>query len=326
MYHGFLAVDFFFILSGFVMGYAYDTRWDVMSMRNFVCRRIIRLHPMVLMSVVLGALAYRWQGNVMWDGTLVPVTILMWATLLALFLIPAPSGFDVRGNTEIFSLNGPLWSLFFEYIGSWLYALLLHRLSTRWLSLWVAVAFSALALNGWLQGEGWIAYGWSVQPDNLWGGMLRLMYGYPAGLLLARLYSEKKPSPIKAPMFLICSVALVLLLAVPNLGVASLPYQLLCVGLFFPIIIWHGCRGVVKNKATAFVLWLGRVSYPLYTIHYPLIYLYISWISVDSYPLGLTATTCPIAVFAIAIVLAWLIMFIYDEPIRKHLSKKMLSG
>jgi peptidoglycan/LPS O-acetylase OafA/YrhL len=57
--HGYLAVDFFFILSGFVIGYAYDDRWKKkMSVKDFLKRRLIRLHPMVVMGAVIGAVMF----------------------------------------------------------------------------------------------------------------------------------------------------------------------------------------------------------------------------------------------------------------------------
>lgn len=61
--HGYLAVDFFFVLSGFVIGYAYDDRWDRMSTWNFVKRRLIRLHPMVVFSMLLGLLLFYFGGG-----------------------------------------------------------------------------------------------------------------------------------------------------------------------------------------------------------------------------------------------------------------------
>ena len=148
-YHGFLGVDFFFILSGFVMGYAYDLRLEDRSLTlgGFIKRRLIRLHPMVVMGVILGLIAFLIQGCTKWDGTEVSLQAVMWATLLGLFLIPSPLGMDVRGNTEAFPLNGPHWSLFFEYIGSLLYGILLHRLSTKWLRVWVACGPYALCLS-----------------------------------------------------------------------------------------------------------------------------------------------------------------------------------
>ena len=56
--HGYLAIDFFFVLSGFVIGYAYDDRWGKMSTWNFFKRRLVRLHPMVIFGTLLGALLF----------------------------------------------------------------------------------------------------------------------------------------------------------------------------------------------------------------------------------------------------------------------------
>ena len=141
--HGYMAVDFFFILSGFVVGYAYDDRWGrTLNIRNFFKRRLIRLHPMVVLGVVLGAITFIIQGSMQWDGTHVAFSMVLLAMLLNLFLIPAVPGTgpEVRGNGEMYPLNGPNWSLFFEYIGNIAYALFLRRLSTKALAVFVAAA------------------------------------------------------------------------------------------------------------------------------------------------------------------------------------------
>ena len=107
--HGYLAVDFFFMLSGFVIGYAYDDRWQTtLTIKNFFKRRLIRLHPMVILGTVLGAITFYIQGCEKWDGTHVPLSMLMLAVLLNLFLIPAipGTGPEVRGNGEMYPLNG----------------------------------------------------------------------------------------------------------------------------------------------------------------------------------------------------------------------------
>ena len=335
MFHGFLAVDFFFILSGFVMGYAYDDRWKTSSSKSdggghgtsvgdFVRRRLIRLHPMVVMGAVLGLVAFCVQGCVRWDGSPVGIGNVLVAFLLALFLLPSPLSLDVRGNTEMFPLNGPHWSLFFEYLGSLLYALLLHRMSTRWLRVWVIVAGVLLLSNGILQGENQIAYGWSSQPLNMLGGLLRLLFGYPAGLLMARLAARHPQHAGRHGwVFLACSLALVGLLAVPNLGGLSVYYQVLCVTCLFPAIVWMGSRAVVTGGTQRAASFLGRLSYPLYAIHYPLIYLYIHWINTDTHPFGSAPWATPVAICLIAIPLAILIMLVYDEPLRRKLSKEM---
>ena len=142
--HGYLAVDFFFILSGFVIGYAYDDRLGKsMSLGNFFKRRLIRLHPMIVMGAVLGVVFYLLQGSVQWDDTHISLSLVMLALLCAMFFIPAAPGasYDIRGNGEMFPLNGPSWSLFFEYIGNILYALFIHRLSNKMLlSRWMKSA------------------------------------------------------------------------------------------------------------------------------------------------------------------------------------------
>jgi peptidoglycan/LPS O-acetylase OafA/YrhL len=340
-YHSFLGVDFFFILSGFVMGYAYDERLtpgsltpnpspvgegNSMSFWGFIKRRLIRLHPMVVMGVLLGVVAFIIQGCTKWDGSEVTTEAVMWVTLLALFLIPAPSGLDVRGNTEAFPLNGPHWSLFFEYIGSLLYGLLLHRLPTKWLRVWVACGIVSIAAYALLQEGGGVAYGWSSEPQNLFGGALRMLYAYPMGLLMARMFRKRQPRPLHGHIFLLSSLALVVMLAMPSLGgkVADTIYQLICLLSLFPAIIWFAARGTVLGWRQKAVSFLGRLSYPLYAVHFPLIYLYITWVGKDGHPYeGYSQPWIPAVITIVAsLLIATLCLIFYDEPIRKRLSRK----
>ena len=106
--HGHIAVDFFFILSGFVISYAYDDRWQKMSIGGFFKRRLIRLHPMLVMGAVIGAVAFIIEGCMRWDGNITSLGWVMAALLLTMFMIPAVPGaqYEVRGNGEMFPLNG----------------------------------------------------------------------------------------------------------------------------------------------------------------------------------------------------------------------------
>ncbi len=114
--HGYLAVDFFFMLSGFVISYAYDGRWNKMNIGQFFKRRLIRLHPMVIMGAIIGAATFWIGGCAAWSGERAGFSNIIIALVLGMLLIPAYPGarYDVRGNGEMFSLNGPSWSLFFE--------------------------------------------------------------------------------------------------------------------------------------------------------------------------------------------------------------------
>ena len=210
--HGYLAVDFFFILSGFVISYAYDDRWGkTMTTGNFFKRRLIRLHPMIIMGVILGTITFFLQGGVQWDGTKVATSAVMLAMLCAMFFIPAVPGvsYEVRGNGEMFPLNGPSWSLFFEYIGNILYALFIHRLSTKALTVLVGLLGIALAWFTTFNVSGYdmIGVGWTLDTVNFFGGALRMLFPFSMGMLLARHF---KPMNVRGA-FWICSVILLLL-------------------------------------------------------------------------------------------------------------------
>ena len=324
-YHSFLGVDFFFILSGFVMGYAYDKSWDKMSLGGFIKKRLIRLHPMVVMGVLVGLIAFLIQGCTKWDGTEVTTEAVMLVTLLGLFMLPSPTSLEVRGNTEAFPLNGPHWSLFFEYIGSLLYGLVLHKLPTKWLRVWVACGIVSITAYALLREDGGVAYGWSSEPMNFLGGALRMLYAYPMGLLMARMFRQRNPKPVKGHVFLLSSIALVVLLGLPSLGEKDMNtiYQLVCLLSFFPAIIWYAARGTVSGWRQKTVSFLGRLSYPLYAIHFPFIYLYITWVGRDGHPYEGYMHPWLISLLAIvvSIAAATLCMLFYDEPLRKWLSR-----
>lgn len=140
------------MLSGFVISYAYDDRWGSgLTVGNFFRRRLIRLHPMVLFGALLGAVTFLAQGAVTWQGTPVATTSVLLALLCACCFIPAWSSapWEVRGNGEMFPLNGPSWSLFFEYIGNILYALLIRRLSDRALAALTLLTGAGLTFSPW---------------------------------------------------------------------------------------------------------------------------------------------------------------------------------
>ena len=99
--HGYLAVDFFFILSGFVIGYAYDDRWGMLSVKDFIKRRFIRLHPMVIMGAIIGAILYYFQDYSQWNVLETSLLMLLGAMLLNMFLIPATPTTEIRGLGEM---------------------------------------------------------------------------------------------------------------------------------------------------------------------------------------------------------------------------------
>lgn len=330
--HGYLAVDFFFILSGFVIGYAYDDRWSKnLTMKDFFKRRLIRLHPMVIMGVVLGVITFCIQGRVQWDGTHVATSMIMLSVLCSLFFIPAipGAGYEVRGNGEMFPLNGPSWSLFFEYIGNILYALFIRHLSTKALGVLVILlgagltAFATLDISGY----GNIGVGWTLDGVNFIGGFMRMLFPFTMGMFLSRIF---KPMKVRGA-FWICSAVLLALFSVPYLeGTEPVSmnglFEMFCVIIVFPILIWLGASGSTTDKnSTKICKFLGDISFPLYIIHYPFMYLFYAWlIEKQLYTLGETWPVV-LCVYIGSIIVACLCLKLYDEPVRRWLSKKFLA-
>ena len=323
--HGYLAVDFFFILSGFVVGYAYDDRWTKMTVREFLTRRLVRLQPMVVIGALIGAVMFYTQGCPVWDVSAVPVAMLLVATLMNAFMIPATPGAEIRGVGEMYPLNGPARSLFFEYIGNVLYALFIRRLSTRALAVLVAAAGCGLAAFSVWGPLGDICVGGSLTGENSVGGSLRLLFAFPAGLLLSRVF---RPVRVRGA-FWIGSLAVVALASVPRIGGSEHlwmngVYDALCAVVLFPLIVWIGASGKTTDRVTSRICkFLGDISYPLYMVHYPFIYLYYAWVKNGDLTFR-ESLPGALALFFGSVILAWLCLRLYDEPVRKFLSKHLL--
>ena len=222
-------------------------------------------------------------------------------------------------------LNGPGWSLFFEYIANILYALFVRKFSNKALAVLVFLAGAALIHLALTSPNGDIIGGWSVEPTQLHVGFARLMYPFFAGLLLSRLV---KPTQIKNA-FLICSLMIMLFLAIPRIGGsehlwANGLYDSLTVILIFPLIVYLGASGEIKGKyASKFCKFLGDISYPMYITHYPLIYIYTAWVSDNKMPLQ-KAWPVALLVLVSSITIAYACLKLYDEPVRKWLAKRFL--
>ena len=361
--HGYLAVDFFFILSGFVLSYAYDDRWGKsLSFGSFAKRRLIRLHPMVVMGALLGVLTFLLQGSVQWDGTHVATSAVMWALLLSMFMIPAvPGGMrEIRGNGEMFPLNGTNWSLFFEYIGNILYALFIRRLSTRWIRVLTILLGVLLALFSLFDVSGYnqLGIGWTLDAVNFVGGLLRMLFPFTLGMLISREFREcsedgQRRGGLFRPLYVrgsfwICTLILIVLFHIPyieariplcadgslsgsgffaaaNFGALSLNalFELFCIMVVFPFVVVLGASGSMGGaKSQKVCNFLGDISYPLYAVHYPFMYLFYAYLIKNQvYTFGETWALA-LGVCALSILVAWLCLKFYDQPLRRWLSAK----
>lgn len=326
--HGYLAVDFFFMLSGYVMAHAYDDRWDKMTLKDFFIRRLIRLHPMIIFGMTVGAVCFYFGESGFFPkiaGT--PLWQMLLVFVIGCTLIPLPPSMDIRGWNEMHPLNGPAWSLFFEYIANLLHALVLRKLSKAMLALFVFIAGVALVHYAVTSPSGDLIGGWSLEPQQLRIGFTRLLFPYMAGMLLRRVV---KVSGSKNTFF-ICSLLLVLFLSFPRVGgydrlwVNGL-YDSLTLILVFPVIIYLGAVGGVRHAFTEGLCnFLGNISYPIYIIHYPVAYVFYAWVFNNNIPLG-QGFAVGIVMFVFCIGLSYAALKFYDEPLRKWLAARFIRS
>jgi len=321
--HAHLAVDFFFALSGFVLGYAYDARLSHcaapgarLTLKAFYLRRLIRLHPMVLVSMVIGLLGYVFDpyvGSGPVIGTQVSRGLLILVFALNMLLLPAPILPNRFGETH--SMDSPAWTLLQEYLANVVYGLFGARLSNRILGALCVASALALLLTALHFGN--LSAGWAWA--DFWAAPVRLCYPFFAGLLLYRLKLRVRfPHP-----YLWLSLLLVGVFAAPSMGHFDGLFEALCVIVVFPLTICLAA-GVSQLNGLAGRLsrFTGRLSYPLYIVHYPLIYIFAHWYwrAHPSTPqLWLVAASLYVGV----ILLAWLLLKYYDEPLRAWLTRKV---
>lgn len=321
--HGYLAVDFFFMLSGYVIGYAYDDRWNKMSLGGFFKRRLIRLHPMIIMGMITGAIMFYFQASdtVFPSIAGTPVWQVLLTMLIGFTLIPLPPSLDIRGWTEMHPLDGPAWSLFFEYIGNILYALALRKMSNKVLAVFVAacaILFAHLALT-----KGDVIGGWSFTLPQLHIGFARLLFPFAGGLLLSRVM---KPWKIKGA-FAWSSLLLITVLSLPRFGTPETVwinglYETIVVVILFPLIVQIGASSISGNAfSKSIASFLGEISYPLYITHYTFIYTFTAWVVNNKVSLS-SATPMALVVIFGSIIYAYLCLKFYDIPVRKWLTKR----
>lgn len=323
--HGYLAVDFFFMLSGFVIGYAYDDRWNRMSMGTFFKRRLIRLQPMVVMGSIVGAALFWFQKAPCYPAMEgVSVGALLLVMLLGCTLLPLPLKWDIRGWMEMHPLNGPSWSLYYEYIGNILYALFIRKFSKTALTVLVAIAACFTVHRCLTAPAGDIVGGWALNWEQQYVGLVRLMYPFFGGLLLSRLGWLIRT---RKNAFGWCSLMIIAVLSAPRIGgkdgywMNGL-YEAFCIICIFPVIVSMGAGGRITGRRSAAVCkFLGDISYPVYITHYPLVYIYTAWAFNRQATLA-EGLPYMLLTFVGALALAYACLKCYDLPVRKWLTER----
>ena len=308
---GYLAVDFFFVLSGYVIARAYDGRLaGTMTFGRFTLMRLVRLYPLFLAGASLGlfktlAQTYLHARFSLEGGPLMLATISNF--LMLPYLLPYPS---------IFPLNAPAWSLSLELLVNVLYAWVLFRMRSAPVAVIALVAAMAIVAGPFAYGIDKIVGGSTAH--DLPFGLARVFYGFPVGMLIARLPGvvvRQRSAVVSATL-----AALVLAcLALPLSGAVALARDLAFVLAIGPLVVGIGARFEVPPQWARAAGFLGDLSYPLYITHYPIL-LAVTLVGVRR---GVPPGVIIVVAMGMALLFAVLIERYYDAPVRKWLSIKL---
>ena len=307
--HGFLAVDFFFCLSGFVIAYAYDNRIGKMGVLEFFKSRIIRLHPLVIAGSVLGLLAFLvdpFGGH----PELYSTGKIILAFFCSVLLIPLPVIADRGFN--LFSFNAPAWSLFWEYVANIVYAFVLYKINRGYLLLLTILSAVAICLVCYRSGN--LMGGWSG--PTFWDGSARISYSFLAGLLIYR-----SDWIIKNKLGFIGVAILLFLAFIMPFSKWNWLSEPLVVLFYFPLLIALGAGAALKPGLKKVCIFLGNISYPLYMTHYAVLWMFGNYYGSHK-PGTMQLALIITAALILLVATAYLIMIVYDIPVRKYLNNK----
>jgi peptidoglycan/LPS O-acetylase OafA/YrhL len=316
----YLAVDFFFVLSGFVCCYAYERRLLAdMSWLDFVKRRIIRLYPLYFLGFLFGLavtieLCRREQT---------PLSRLIGPAFSHLLMVPLPEKAPIGAlsattavSGEAFPLNLPVWALAYEVFISFLWAGLVKRLNLPVLIAVIAGFFAIFSAGAWLEGT----YATGSQVAHILPAFCRTGFSFFMGVLVFRLWRPGTASPW---LWLPLTAGFYGLLSVPHLsgGNRILDAGLLLLGL--PAVVFLAARTEVPARFAKACRVSGAFAYPIYMLHYPLIAL--AAMKVNAYHLtGWAAFGVFAQAFTLAIILSGLAIYWFDNPVRRLLGQALL--
>ena len=310
--HGFLAVDFFFCLSGFVIGYAYDHRIRAIGVLEFFKLRLIRLHPLVVFGSVLGLLGF------FLDPFAIPVAYTAGRIALlfiaSVFLIPFPVMEDRAFN--LFGFNAPSWSLFWEYVANIFYAFVLYRVGRRSLTALTILAAIGIGLVSYQAGN--LLGGWSR--DNFLDGGARVAYSFLAGLLLYRSNWVIKNRIGFPGLAILLSMAFFM----PGSSWNWLTEALVVI-FYFPLLVALGAGSSLSPQWKNLCRFSGNISYPLYMTHYAFIWIFGNYYTNNKPSINeLPYIIIPGVIFLVGF--AYVVMKYYDIPTRRYLSGLWRQG
>ncbi|MER9410999.1 acyltransferase [Mesorhizobium sp. M0589] len=315
----YLAVDLFFLLSGFVIAHAYDRKIENgMGFGTFVAIRLIRLYPLYLAGTLLGFF-YLIVKNPLIPAEYMPISEIGTMLTTGMFFIPLVSD----AYHTIFPLNPASWSLFFELIVNIAYVAVFFLLTKRVLTVLIAVSLVLLVIASIVAGT--LDFG--MTGSTIISGLPRVCFSFFLGVLLCRSMTRYQSGLdfLRRGWWVEGAIALTLIVfAIAPAGGARVAYDLACVVFVFPALVVVGTIAPTAPRLSGLYGWLGRISYPIYIIHTPLLMIIAG--------AGKAAAIDPFAhhpwfgiVMAVSvIVIADIATRVYDEPLRRFLQRLML--
>ncbi len=310
---GDLAVDFFFVLSGFVLAHAYGDRLRrSMTTPQFVLLRLIRLLPMVVPGTVLAAVIELWRPDV--GMSLHHLAQVGAATILGCLALPLPVSTTMEQT--IFPINGPIWSLFFEILANFMFVLVVKTTIRRSVTLGLMfLGAGSLVLFAALAGTVNVGYLLTNWP----GGLPRVTFSFFAGVWL----NQHRERFVAVPSWAV-AIVLLAVMFVPVPPHASSPvFDLIVVLFIFPLLVGCAARSEPPARLAGVCTWAGDTSYPIYALHYPIMRA-ICFV-VNKHALSalarVSATACGIVVICIA---SRFVYRVYDRRVRKALTQRLV--
>ena len=318
--HGYLAVDLFFALSGFVVAHSYEDRLiQGMPTLRFFIIRTIRLYPLYIMGsflsilIICASLAIHGLTKNNISGLI--------EMPFALLMAPSPPLHADWSEANLYPLNRPAWSLFYEIIANVAYAASARFWSVKRLLLLMCAAGSALILHLVMAGPFYGDGGWNWSSIHL--GLLRVFYSFPAGVLIYKLYRGARLQWIGArSLYIVASLPLFLIAPAFAPEFYAIPFNVL-VG--FPLLVLLAAGSDEPQGGFArFYKYLGAASYATYVLHQPfhsIVEATLAKLSFAPAPLLRDAV-----LMAAIIPLSFFIDRIYDDPVRKALTRRFVTS
>lgn len=323
--HAYLAVDFFFLLSGFVIAYAYDERIARgMSLTTFMGLRLQRLYPLIAAGAVAGAVYVMALNRVEPDKAR-SIGYLAVALAFGMLLLPLSLA---SSDAPAYPLNGPSWSLLFELLSNFVYALVGRRLSGLVLALLIvasAIGLGAITfLSLWNQQIGDPKLHWTPLARFALTGFSRVGFSFFSGVALFRLRGHKWTSRVKALGPVTAGAILVGIFAAPERW--SNAYDLLMTLIAFPLIVLAAAKCEPLGWTAVASKWSGWLSYPLYALHVPVASLTVGTLKYFHFYDAVPKPWLGLAITMIVIATACVLGKVYDEPLRRWLGATIRSS